>query len=177
MGVALALHGVDAMHQSSHGHGTPLLLVLVCGTSFTLAPKELHAPPFLSRALHASSLHDYSRSGCVIPSSDILLLYIREAGFGHAVELRNFMLDNSLISAFVEQWRLETHSFHLPWDEVSICFKMLFTIIVCALSVSRLGVVPQTSSSTMDTPHGSGLRIYLATDRHHSQRIGSMFSV
>ncbi|KAL4277103.1 hypothetical protein AHAS_Ahas20G0273700 [Arachis hypogaea] len=29
------------------------------------------------------------------------------------------MFDNSLISAFVKQWRLETHTFHLLWDRVA----------------------------------------------------------
>ncbi|RYQ99585.1 hypothetical protein Ahy_B07g087526 [Arachis hypogaea] len=40
--------------------------------------------------------------------------YLREAGVGDTVQLRNFMFDNFLITAFVERWRPETHSFHLP---------------------------------------------------------------
>ncbi|QHO41131.1 uncharacterized protein DS421_5g143050 [Arachis hypogaea] len=34
------------------------------------------------------------------------------------LELRDFMFDISLISEFIERWRLETHMFHLPWGEV-----------------------------------------------------------
>ncbi|QHO48083.1 uncharacterized protein DS421_1g02590 [Arachis hypogaea] len=56
-------------------------------------------------------------------SPPILLSYIREDGFRHAVDLRDFMFDNSLISAFVERWRPETHTFHLPWGEASITLQ------------------------------------------------------
>ncbi|XLS68876.1 hypothetical protein HN51_019899 [Arachis hypogaea] len=41
---------------------------------------------------------------------------------------------------------------------------------------SRLGVVPETYSDAMDTPRGSGLRIYFASGRHHNQREGSRIS-
>ncbi|XP_020967380.1 phospholipase D alpha 4-like [Arachis ipaensis] len=58
-----------------------------------------------------------------LPSPPILLPYIREAGFGHVVEWRNFIFDNFLISAFVERWRLETHMFHLLWGEASITLQ------------------------------------------------------
>ncbi|KAL4345409.1 hypothetical protein AHAS_Ahas11G0275500 [Arachis hypogaea] len=44
-------------------------------------------------------------------------------GFGHAVELMNFMFDNSLISVFVERWRTETHTFHLLWGDVRITLQ------------------------------------------------------
>ncbi|KAL4373093.1 hypothetical protein AHAS_Ahas05G0047300 [Arachis hypogaea] len=33
------------------------------------------------------------------------------------------MFDISLISEFIERWRLETHMFHLPWGEVSIMLQ------------------------------------------------------
>ncbi|KAL4293115.1 hypothetical protein AHAS_Ahas18G0095800 [Arachis hypogaea] len=31
------------------------------------------------------------------------------------VQLKDFVFDNSLITAFVGHWRLKTHTFHLPW--------------------------------------------------------------
>ncbi|XP_057746858.1 serine/threonine-protein phosphatase 7 long form homolog [Arachis stenosperma] len=52
-----------------------------------------------------------------------LLPYIREAEFGHAIELRDFMFDNFLISVFVKRWRLKTYPFHLPWGDVSITLQ------------------------------------------------------
>ncbi|XP_025634914.1 protein MAIN-LIKE 2-like [Arachis hypogaea] len=48
---------------------------------------------------------------------------MRETRFEHAVELRNFMFDGCLISAFVEWWRPETHTFHLSWGETSITLQ------------------------------------------------------
>ncbi|MED6199094.1 hypothetical protein PIB30_072647 [Stylosanthes scabra] len=51
-----------------------------------------------------------------VPPPDILIPYIKEAGFGGPLEMRLFDYDMPLLSAVVERWRPETHSFHLPWD-------------------------------------------------------------
>ncbi|QHN85980.1 uncharacterized protein DS421_16g541990 [Arachis hypogaea] len=55
-----------------------------------------------------------------LPPPDAIVPYLVEAGFGDTVPLRDFTFDNSLISALVERWRPETHTFHLPWGEVTI---------------------------------------------------------
>ncbi|XP_015972334.1 serine/threonine-protein phosphatase 7 long form homolog [Arachis duranensis] len=39
------------------------------------------------------------------------------------VPLRNFTFNNSLITAFVERWHPETHTFHLPWGETTITLQ------------------------------------------------------
>ncbi|RYR40472.1 hypothetical protein Ahy_A09g046228 [Arachis hypogaea] len=77
-------------------------------------------PDTNSRRLRLLLLH---RVTLGLPSPPILLPYIREVGFGHAVEWRNFIFDNFLISAFVERWRSETHMFHLSWGEASITLQ------------------------------------------------------
>ncbi|MED6112169.1 hypothetical protein PIB30_059275 [Stylosanthes scabra] len=54
------------------------------------------------------------RCALLMPPPPALLQYIRQAGFEHAVQLRDFCFDAALLSAFVERWRPETHTFHLP---------------------------------------------------------------
>ncbi|KAL4300010.1 hypothetical protein AHAS_Ahas17G0158100 [Arachis hypogaea] len=50
--------------------------------------------------------------------SNILLSYFREAGFEHAIRLRDFCFSNTPISIFVERWHSNTHTFYLSWDGV-----------------------------------------------------------
>ncbi|RYR08017.1 hypothetical protein Ahy_B05g075549 [Arachis hypogaea] len=58
-----------------------------------------------------------------LPPPDAIVPYLDEAGFSDTMPLRNFIFDNSLISALVEQRRLETHRFYLSWDEVTITLQ------------------------------------------------------
>ncbi|QHO47227.1 uncharacterized protein DS421_6g194550 [Arachis hypogaea] len=64
------------------------------------------SPPTVRRVSHTLSPPD-----AIVP-------YLAEAGFGDIVPLKDFTFDNFLISILVERWRLETHTFHLPWGEV-----------------------------------------------------------
>ncbi|RYR75487.1 hypothetical protein Ahy_A01g000034 [Arachis hypogaea] len=52
-----------------------------------------------------------------------IVLYLREAGFSDALPLRDFMFNNSLVTAFVERWHLETHTFHMSWGEFIITLQ------------------------------------------------------
>ncbi|KAA3454207.1 serine/threonine-protein phosphatase 7 long form-like protein [Gossypium australe] len=54
---------------------------------------------------------------------ECLMPYLELAGFGSAALIRTFDLRYDLISALVERWHLETHTFHLPCGECTITLK------------------------------------------------------
>ncbi|KAH1047047.1 hypothetical protein J1N35_037831 [Gossypium stocksii] len=50
--------------------------------------------------------------------------HLRDADFFYVAHmLGGTKLDSPLISALVKRWRLETHTFHLPYDECTITHK------------------------------------------------------
>ncbi|RYR07662.1 hypothetical protein Ahy_B05g075067 [Arachis hypogaea] len=85
----------------------------------------------LSKTSHYAGAADFERPRLLLlrrvshtlPPSDAIVPYLADAGFGDTLPLRDFTFDNSLISALVERWRLETHTFHLPWGEVTITLQ------------------------------------------------------
>ncbi|MFQ6624038.1 hypothetical protein Gotur_003750, partial [Gossypium turneri] len=58
------------------------------------------------------------------PPSPLVENYLREVGFWHVATVgRGCKVDPKLISALIERWRPETHTFHLPCGECTITLE------------------------------------------------------
>ncbi|RYQ85776.1 hypothetical protein Ahy_B10g105381 [Arachis hypogaea] len=66
------------------------------------------------RRQHGMPLHD-----------ERIMPYVQMAGLAHLARLNDhwFRLDEPLVSAFVERWRSETHTFHMPFGECTITLQ------------------------------------------------------
>ncbi|RYR45907.1 hypothetical protein Ahy_A07g031677 [Arachis hypogaea] len=58
---------------------------------------------------------------------DRIIPYLERVGLYHLTRLNVhwFWLDEPLVSAFIERWRLETHTFHMPFEECTITLQDL----------------------------------------------------
>ncbi|KAD3338016.1 hypothetical protein E3N88_33537 [Mikania micrantha] len=57
------------------------------------------------------------------PITDNVKRYIDIAGFGGVIDSGYRNLDHGLLEALIERWRPETHTFHLPIDEVTVTLE------------------------------------------------------
>ncbi|GFS36484.1 hypothetical protein Acr_00g0046210 [Actinidia rufa] len=74
-----------------------------------------------------------------------VLQYVLRAGFYGVHRLGPIRLDHALITAFVERWRLETHTFHLPIGRPASRYRMLpscwdYLLMVPLLHTPRLSL-------------------------------------
>ena len=52
-----------------------------------------------------------------------VIAIVRLLGLDHLHMVSSIKLDHELINAFIERWRLETHSFHLSHGEMTITLQ------------------------------------------------------
>ncbi|QHO49067.1 uncharacterized protein DS421_1g10740 [Arachis hypogaea] len=87
----------------------------------------------------------------MLPPPDTIVPYLREDGFGDTVPLRDFVFDNSLIMAFMERWRPETHTFHLPWGGATITLQDMTWKLVDRRLGARPPVVAQKGAQRKES--------------------------
>ena len=76
---------------------------------------------------------------------------LQQAGFYGVARLGFISLDWHLITAFVERWQPETHTFHLPQGECTITLQDI--VILLGLLVDGVAVTGSTSLHWRDVYH------------------------
>ena len=82
-----------------------------------------------------------------IPLSPRLLPLLRRAGFYSVARVGWLQVDHALVTAMVERWRQETHTFHLPIGEATITLEDVAVLL--GLPVDRDPVITIDSLRTL----------------------------
>ena len=90
------------------------------------------------------------RRTCKLPQHGLdprIARYITEAGFEGLFKVPNLELDHSLITALVERWHPEMHTFHLPYGEMGITLQDIEVMLGV-----RVDGLPMTEGVKMNWP-------------------------
>ena len=71
---------------------------------------------------------------------------LQQAGLYHIAQISHMNINNHLISALVERWRLEIHTFHFACGECTVILEDV--AIQLNLRVNGMAVTGVTTSST-----------------------------
>ena len=85
------------------------------------------------------------RRKCVLPQGGLdprIMQYIDAAGLTGLFKVPDMEVDHALIMALVEWWRPETHTFHLPHEEMGITLQDMEVML--GLPVDGLPVTGKT---------------------------------
>lgn len=83
-------------------------------------------------------------------ASDIperVMCHIREAGFEGVIRCGYIQLDHALITALVERWRPETHTFHFPTGEATVTLQDVG--VLWGLSVDGMALIGTDFSKSL----------------------------
>ncbi|XP_061373707.1 protein MAIN-LIKE 2-like [Gastrolobium bilobum] len=97
---------------------------------------------------------------------EVVTDYLTQVGFIHVARMRHIQIDAPLISAMVEKWRPETHTFHMTQSEMTITLQDVARI----LGLPTDGIVV-TGSTSEDWPAVCAAvfgAVPLASEFHHS---------
>ncbi|XP_028103528.1 serine/threonine-protein phosphatase 7 long form homolog [Camellia sinensis] len=111
-------------HQTSHNS---------CTGFMAHVPEEV---PLLRQAYRADSMWDRPDEARTVltcrwvdsglwehPLDHRVLQYLLRAGFYGVYRIGHIRLDHALITALVERWRTETHTFHFPIGEATVTLQ------------------------------------------------------
>ncbi|XP_061355014.1 protein MAIN-LIKE 2-like [Gastrolobium bilobum] len=87
---------------------------------------------------------------------DVVADYLTQAGFIHVARMSHVQIDTPLISALVERWRPETHTFHMTQGEMTVTLQDVAGILGLPTDGQEVfGTTPVTGTDI----HGGDLRI------------------
>ena len=91
------------------------------------------------------SIVKVQRPKCVLPRGGLdprITQHIDAVGFIELFKVPNTEVDHTLITALVEQWSLETHTFHLPHGKM--CITLQDIEVMLGIPMDELPVIGKT---------------------------------